>query len=292
MTRTILADDRLTVSVVPGAGARIAQLSDRTGRDWLVETDRPEPAYADDVAPARVRFEDGTRGGWDECLPSVAAGPASADHGELWFRAWRQTRTSDVAAEFIAPTLRSAQRVTKAIRLLGDRAAVSVELRIQNTTHDEYLFLYSAHPLWRWTSDARLELPGAGEVRPAFGRTAVAPGRWPRLGGEDLSRLPRRGARENFKVFVAWAGRARLSFAGVAGALLISQLDPVTPWLGVCVNRDLWPADEPGESWIALEPTTSPTDSLDTAAAAGTAATLAAGASLAWTTTVEIEQTP
>lgn len=282
MSRITLTNDRLTTTVVPEAGARIAQLADHTGRGWLVETDRPEPAYPPDVARADVRFTDGTRGGWDECVPSVAATSESADHGDFWFRPWQVTHRTDRSVG-----LRAVQfgplYLSKTVTLHETRAELRVDVEVHNSGGDRLPVLYSAHPLFRWTSTARLEFPRAGEVRPAFGSV-----RHPVRHGAVV---PRTGAPENYKAFVAWSGTARVSFADRTGGIVMRQ--PVggarLRWLGVCVNRDSWPADAPGESWIALEPTTCATDSLDEAEASGQSVVLEPGSRRRWAVTVEIE---
>jgi hypothetical protein len=276
----------LMVSVTPESGGRITQLTDRQGQRWLVETDRREPAFAGGVA---VDFAAGTRGGWDECLPSVSAcvhpdtAVAVADHGDYWWRPWQIIALADDQLILEPAHVDGPLRVRKTITVSGELATVQVGIRVTNVGATDYRFLYSAHPLWRWDGDARLDLPGATETRMAFGRPA-ATGTWPMSG----ARFEPSGVPENYKMFVRWDGCAVLSFAGRTGALVLTQAGAATPWLGVCVNRDHWPADCPGESWIALEPTTSPTDSLVDAVADGSAYRLGGGQSLEWNSTIEI----
>ena len=279
----------LTVTVTPEGGARITQLTDRTGRRWLVETGRPQVGTATD--PARVDFADGSRGGWDECVPSVAAcrhpdtGDPVADHGDLWWRPWRVVRLTRERVT-LEPAVRTGPLLARKTVTVGrTRPELRVRLAVRNTGDRDHRVLYSAHPLWRWPGDARLDVPAGGETRGAFGRVRGG-GSWPHCGGYDLSALARAGVPENFKAFVRWDGRATLSFG--AAVLMLSRSGGPTPWLGVCVNRDAWPPQSPGDSWIALEPTTSPTDSLVEATAAGDAVTLAGGHHVVWENTVRI----
>jgi hypothetical protein len=269
----------VTVSVTPAGGGRITQLIDRRGQRWLVETGRPEPVFTDGVA---VDFTAGTRGGWDECLPSITAcvhpdtAVTVADHGDYWWRPWQIIALADDRLILEPAEVNGPLRVRKTISVSHERAALQMGIRVTNVGTTDYRFLYSAHPLWRWDGDARLDVPGAGETRVTFGHPSATDA-WPRT-----------GTPENFKMFLRWDGCATLSFAGRAGALRLTQAGTATPWLGVCVNRDHWPADCPGESWIALEPTSSPTDSLVDAAADGSAHRLGSGQSLEWNSTVEI----
>ena len=276
----------VTVSVTPDSGGRITQVTDRRGQRWLVETERPEPTF---TTGAAIDFTAGTRGGWDECLPSVSAcvhpdtAVAVADHGDFWWHPWEIIALADDQVILEPAHVDGPLRVRKIITVSGEHAALQVGLRVTNVGATDYRFLYSAHPLWSWAGDAHLDLPGATETRMAFGRTAAS-GTWPRYG----TQFERVGPPENYKMFVRWDGCATLSFAGRDGVLVLTQAGTATPWLGVCVNRDHWPADCPGESWIALEPTTSPTDSLTDAIADGSAYRLERGQSLEWNSTIEI----
>lgn len=290
MSLTVLHNGHLTVAVVPESGARIAELRDHHGRNWLVESERREIAYPSDVSPDDVRFEDGSRNGWDECVPSVSAEPGIADHGEAWFRPWTTRNAAPHCATW-ARDITCADgiplRLVKTVRLLDSCPAMAVALQIENLGTRDASIVYSAHPLFRWTSDATVQLPGAGETLAAFGRPS-GPSRWPT--NDNLSRLRRQDRPENYKFFVRWTGRAQLTFDDVPSTLTLEQPDTeTTPWIGLCVNRDHWPQPEPGESWIALEPTSSPTDSRREAVATATAMVVPAGGSRSWTTTVTIE---
>lgn len=292
----------LTVAVVPGSGARIAQITDASGRAWLMDTGRAEPPTSRPVA-----FVEGARSGWDECLPSVAAcadpnsgrtGERIADHGDFWAQPWRVEHASATEVRLDSGGIDHPLRVRKTIRLWSGRSGFEVRLDVHNQSDDEYRFLYSAHPLWAWEHPAKVNLPGATEVRSAFGEAwpVAAVARWPLMtvgdgGRRDLSDLPRSGKPENYKVFVRWAGEAWLSFPSLRTAVVLRQSPEVTPWLGLCVNRDAWPAVGAGESWIAIEPTTAPTDSLPTALELGADRLLAPGASLNWTSSIELVDT-
>lgn len=276
----------LLVSIVPSAGGRIAQIVDSTGRPWLVETGRGL-----DALRPEIDFTDGSRGGWDECLPSIspcldpnpgAAAAEVADHGDFWFRPWRVRRVTDALAVLDTDPIRHSLFVRKTVELLDEPDSLSVRLEIENRGDSVYHLIYSAHPLWRWTSDAILSIAGAGEVRTSVGDVWVgtAGGTWPQVGPFDLATHVRAGAADVYKFFVRWSGEATLHFPADRLTLSLRQDGDATPWLGVCVNRDVWPLGDPGESWIAIEPTSSPTDSLPDACRGRTALAIAAGQSV------------
>jgi galactose mutarotase-like enzyme len=268
----------------------------------MVDTGRADPPTGEPIA-----FVEGTRGGWDECLPSIAScadpnpgrdGELVGDHGDFWAQPWRVEHASATEVLLDSDGIDHPLRVRKTIRLWSGRPGFEVRLHVHNRSEDDYRFLYSAHPLWAWEHPAEIELPGATEVRSAFGEdwppSTVAS--WPSVpvvagGRRDLSDIPRSGKPANYKVFVRWAGEARLSFPALRAAVVLRQSPDVTPWLGLCVNRDAWPAIGAGESWIAVEPTTAPTDSLLTALELGAARLLAPGASLSWTSSIELVDT-
>ncbi|GGM14677.1 hypothetical protein [Nakamurella endophytica] len=289
-TATVLDNGRLRVEVAR-TGARITDVRDPEGTHWLVRTDRHEPDL-EELPPDRIRFTAGTRGGWDECLPSVAATPVTADHGDFWFRPWTRLEAGPTAATWTCAPDGHPLRARKTVRLAPDRAAVRVDVEVHHGGGAPTPVLYSAHPLWRWPATARIGLRDGSDVRGAFGDrwTPDTSGRWPRLGGADLSRVDRTGPPENFKVFVRWGGCATLTFDGLGREVVVRRVGGPLEWLGICVNRDAWPADGPGDPWIALEPTTAPTDSVDDAVRAGTAAVLAAGETLQWSTETEIRE--
>ena len=292
----------LTVTVVPRSGARIAQITDAAGRNWLIDTGRAEPNTDRPIA-----FTEGTRGGWDECLPSIAActdpnpghtGSQIADHGDFWSRPWTVQELLATEVSLDSGDVDHPLRIRKTIRLWPGCPGFEVSLDVHNRSERDYRFLYSAHPLWAWSNTAVIELPGATELRTAFGQQwpESLSGSWPFLNDgvgdpDDLSTVLRAGNPTNYKVFVRWAGHARLSFPALRAAVVLRQSSQHTPWLGICVNRDAWPAVGAGESWIAIEPTTAPTDSLLEAVRSGSDRVLAPGQSLSWTSSIEIVQT-
>lgn len=302
--RVYLADNScgLTVGVVPEAGARIAEIVDTSGRNWLVDTGRREPSSG-----SRIDFVNGSRGGWDECMPSVVACPDPnagrsgmqiGDHGDFWCLPWAVRRRSTRQIVLDSDEIDHPLRIVKTVSLSQRRRRLTVNLNVVNRSGAAYSFLYSAHPLWAWQGPAAIELPAAGVVRVAFGARwdKASEGTWPLVMDasglrHNVADVPESGVPENYKFFVRWDGRARLCFPALHTAVVVRQPSKLTPWLGICVNRNAWPGVGEGENWIAIEPTTAPTDSLLNAMREGATPSLSPGDSLSWTNTVELVDT-
>ena len=280
-----LRTDDLTVVIDVESGARVTQITDARGRDWLVDLWRGNPPVSDSVD-----FASGTRGGWDECLPSIAACPDPnperagtdiPDHGVFWMRPWRVVRLGRSSVEVDSDPTDHPLRVWKKLTLEAGSSTLTTRIRITNLGESDYGFLYSAHPLWNWRSPAVIEAPGSTELRAAFGS-----------GLPDLksfsTELDPNGTAENYKYFLRWDGLAHLRFPSTGARLSLTGDPRVTPWLGVCINRAAWPSVEDEERWIALEPTNSPTDLLLDAMTDESALTLASRESIEWTSAVKI----
>ena len=244
---------RIEVSEI---GGRISSLRDSTGREWLVQTGRAEPKFE----LQDVRFPQGTRGGWDDCLPGIDSEPdpnvqrsgTIADHGDFWFRRWNLIESASDRIVLGVEADDHPLRLQKTISLHAD--AVELGLRVHNASTDRYALLTSSHPLLTWDSGAVLEVPGVSDAHYFFGERFQPP-----FDSFEAAIPP--GSMS--KSYLRWEGIARLRIAG--SVLQIEQSTETSPWLGVCINRGLWPVDSPGPDWIALETTTSPCDLLSDA---------------------------
>jgi hypothetical protein len=285
-TLTLGGGPRQLTVTVSTVGARLCQITDPRGHEWLVDDGRTEP-----TSEMPIPFERGTRGGWDDCFPSIdaEADPRGdrmiADHGDFWFRSWSVSAVGAISTTLHTTGITHPLRAEKTVRLRQDASIVEIDYVLTNTSETPYRFLFSGHPLFRWAGDAVLEIPRGGRVTPAFGLPARA-GIWPRLDGRDLSRIPSERGPMMKKFFVEWDGSVTLSF--VSGrSLTLRQSTDVTPWLGVCINAASWPEHDPGSDWIALEATTSPHDSLEQAIQSGNAFVLDPSERVAWTASAE-----
>jgi galactose mutarotase-like enzyme len=165
------ANDHLALTIVPELGGKIASLRDRrTGREWLWR--HPRMAYAR-VAPDESYTARADTGGWDECLPTVAAcsypaapwaGTALPDHGELWSQAAQVDRSEQDALATIRCRWQGAAlpyAVERVITLAADQPSLRFDYRMTNTGTAPLRFIWCAHPLLAIAPGMRLELPPA-----------------------------------------------------------------------------------------------------------------------------------
>lgn len=259
-------------AVVDPVGARIAQVRTPPLGDWFLPSATPDTT-------AEVSFHRGARAGWDECFPSIEAADGIEDHGSLWHRRWRVAFASADRARLVLDDLALPFRAEREIAV-GHRGVVST-LTVASRGADAMPYVYSAHPMFAWSTTVAVEVPGGREVVTGFG----AGPSW--TAGRAGMRLepPREGPHGCVKYFVRWSGSAELQRDG--GALRISADPAELPWLGVCVNRLGWPEPERDQHWIALEPCTAPSE-----APSRSTGTLAPGATRRFRITVTPIHTP
>lgn len=310
-------DGRVQLVVCPALGARILRLVDLwTGRDWLVPGEPPDAA-PDGVpawAAADVAYDGSVAFGWDECFPTVIPSPDPADpavtlrdHGELWGRP-AQVEGSGVE---LTATWRGDPRpwtFRRRIRLDGPRVIAEYELENHGTA--PLPVIWSMHPLLALESGARLEVEGLVAVVVAYAvGLPLAPGRadWPETPGTDgrpiaLDLVGDPSAGTAVKLFGGWGlyGSWEASTGeGLPGVAAVVQPDgarlelswyaPIAPNLGIWLDSGGWPPP-PAAPRVqhALEPTTSPDDSLAAATAAGRALVLEPAERVAWSATFRV----
>lgn len=269
-TLAILANELVSLTVVPALGAKVLSLVDRrTGREWMWAPPGDPPLFA---SPFAGDFPSSTIRGADECIPTIGAcgwrGRELPDHGEAWSLPW----AFDEAA-FAAGTLTTSLvlpltplRVTRRITLVEATATFAYQVDNLGDTAEE--FLWAFHPLLSWREGDRGEFPPA----PTTIRCAAtfAPGlrtltSWQPQPGVDLEalELPQPGYA---KVFAGGLSSGRAAIQGGPGDRLALAWDPQElPWFGFWLTRGGWN----GYHHPALEPTTSGSDRLDQAVADG-----------------------
>lgn len=179
----------VAVTLRPAQGGRLTGLTDRrTGVQWLHEGRTGHP-----FVPA-MAFRDGARGGFDECLPSVAACPypdpqwgaaVVADHGDFWSWPWTVVSQSSTTITLDTRDVEHPLLLTRNVTV-GAAGGVRLTYGLRNRSALPYLYLYSAHPLFALPDGGRLDLPPA-PLRTAFG-ARLRPGtqsRWPYVLGAD-----------------------------------------------------------------------------------------------------------
>lgn len=285
-----LESGELFVSVFPDAGGKVLDLVHRESGFNLLWQNPRVPLRR---TYAGAAFDDVWCGGWDELFPTDAPctldGNSFPDHGDLWAGPWEwslERQNSEHATVYLqrfSPSLPCLAE--KWISLAEGKPELRFRHRLTNVGTQPVAFVWSLHVAHAIGRDSRVHLPATrirveepyrGRVPPDLDELA-----WPAHGDQtelDLSRLP--GPETGLTEWL-WArelgeGRCAVTHpsAGLGLSLAFDHAVFPTVWLfGVYGG---WR----GHHVLLTEPSTSPPGSLAENAAAGTAATLAAGGTL------------
>lgn len=266
-----LFNDAIECVVVPSLGGKITNLRRRRGREWLW---RDRARELGDRSPDG-RFPD--TGGWDECFPSVAAGPMPGagpeepllpDHGELWSLDWHHDLLETPAATLLSSRAEGKllpYEFHRDIVMPREGEELRLEYRLVHRGTAPFPFLWSAHPLFAAVPGTRITLPTVTQVKVdhAVGRPDLAPDAdvpWP-LDDQAQSWTVPDVPGWSAKLFAAIgpSGTAIL-VDPVRGEQLELQWDPTAvPFVG------LWIDCRPDGPRIGLEPAQGAPDRLDRA---------------------------
>ncbi|HEY5657658.1 MAG TPA: hypothetical protein VIY27_07695, partial [Myxococcota bacterium] len=188
----------MTVSLLPEAGGKIADLSDRrTGRRWLWQNPHLPVRRAMYAADYGRELDSG---GWDEILFSTdpcevdlpdGSRRAVPDHGDLVGQPWKVLAAGVDASGHAACDLAATGRAfaydwRRVLTLDAERPLLTLQYSLRNSGEIAWPWQWCAHPLIAVERGMRLELPN----EPAFRVTqttlprvdpASADLRWPRL---------------------------------------------------------------------------------------------------------------
>jgi hypothetical protein len=281
----ILENASIRVEVVPALGGKFISLySKRTSTEWLLPPLRPHAE-----AKTTGGFEEWDGGGFDECLPTVAATDTAPDHGEVWRHAWQETPAESAV---LLRTIALGGAVVFERRACLDGPSLVLDYSVENRSQTPQSLIYCAHPLLRVEQGDRILLPA--EVRDVVveGSAGDRLGRrgdrveWPGpMAGQDLSVVGPPDGLQADKVFAGpvtdgWCALLRPSID--EGVELTFSSD-VLPYLGLWISRAAWPDSGAKKQYtVAFEPTASPHDSLADAEREGTAWRLAPGERREW----------
>jgi len=279
----ILENDHLKVSVIPELGAKIAQITDKHANyEWLWE---------DPTRPLRERqpgdsYDEHDITGFDECFPNIGISSYPGDpnlilpdHGELWSQAWSFQRTNDS----IVTTVKGKVLPYTFVReiTLKDQS-LTFSYAIENTGQESFKGFWSAHPLFHAVEGMQILISGNPPMTKEFsfsGRMGSdgANGysghldkyKWPNTIGEsgksyDLSQITLTEPLTD-KVVIATPDDGEITLLNPRHKCAIRfTLDPQEiPYVGICFNLDAWPFNGAKARWLAIEPSTGPTDKLD-----------------------------
>lgn len=290
-----LRNSELSVELVPSEGGRISSFQSlRSGKEFLTQSRRNGP-YPN--AGLHTRFQDGPCAGVEECLPTVGpSGPETdggeaPDHGDFWQLPWELLAASDTHASLAAVGFSRTLRFVK--KLTVEHTALRIAYTVKNSGSTEQSFLYACHPLFAVSAGDRVLLPGEiQELWLSYSKGdrlgtsgSVVP--WPttttgvRL---DVTSGPEAGTADMF-----YTPRLKRGICGIyreiSGEVLEVSFDAKRlPYLGIWLCYGGWPSDgeKPRQYAVALEPTTSPCNTLTNAQRTHTSISLKPGETYDW----------
>jgi galactose mutarotase-like enzyme len=311
-----LENERLSVSLVPEAGGKIAEFVDRrSGRNWLWQNPHlpiRRPVYGADYG------RELDSGGWDEILFSTGPceidlpdGPRCSipDHGDLVGQPCEVGRSevldSGQAVCELTTTGRALDYRWRRVALLdAELPRLTLEYSLENSGGSPWPWAWCAHPLIAVERGTRIELPVGSEFRVANSLQLNPTPRdsefaWPRLpvgdGREiDLSASFDSGAEPDrfaAKLFARSAspGVVSIASANQAERLTFRYDERQIPWLGLWINNRAWSGcDTPPYLNLGLEPSTSPCETLAEAIAEGWTELLEPGNIRTWSLSIEV----
>jgi galactose mutarotase-like enzyme len=311
-----LENERISVSILPEAGGKIAEIIDRrSGRNWLWQN--PHLPIRRAVYGADYGRELDS-GGWDEILFST--GPCEIglpggtrhsipDHGDLVGQVWKMEESTALESGRAICDLTATGRVfdfrwRRVAILDAERPRLTLEYSLENTGSLPWPWAWCAHPLIAVEPGMRIEIPTGQEFRVADSKQlnlsqTDSEFAWPRLplgdGGElDLAASFDSGAEPDrfaAKLFVRSPspGAVGISSANGTERLTFQYDERQIPWLGLWINNRAWSGcDSQPHLNLGVEPSTSPCESLTEAIDEGWAEQLEPGKIRTWSLSIEV----
>jgi len=290
-----LKSSELSVEILPAEGGRISSLKSlRSGMEFLTQS-RRGGRYP--KAGLDTPFQDGPCAGIEECLPTVGpSGPETEDgpapdHGDFWQLPWQLHAASDTHARMSAVGFSRTLRFSK--QLTVEHSTLRVAYTVENAGSTAQSFLYACHPLFAVSAGDGVLLPSEiREVRLDYskGDRLGASGSittWPTTKSGvrlDVTLGPEAGTAEMFYTSRLQEGLCGIYRVASAQVLEVSFDTERLPFLGLWLCYGGWPSDgkEPRQYAVAIEPTTSPCNTLANAQQTNTTISLKAGERYDW----------
>ena len=289
----------LQVQILPEFGGKIISLrSLRTGEEFILPSLKGRRH-----ASSTAEFSEHDGGGFDECLPSVSScesddgEPAVPDHGDLWRVRWHVDSHED-SIVLHADARSRPLRLTRRAALEGSSLVLDYDL--QNLSDKPTNWLWSAHPLLRVDAGDYVVLPDeVDQVAVEYtasdlfrSKSTIA---WPhaRTTSDVMTDLSRVGEKDGATAYKLFAQMNRTGWAALyrhrVRQGLVVRFDPMAmSYLGIWICLGAWPERGKKQYTVALEPTTSNSDSLASAQQNGTARRLHARAHCRWRIELEL----
>lgn len=276
-----LDTDRFSLTVAPRLGGKVVSLINRkTRREFLSRTNVEYRLRTYDD-----RFENYERDGADECFPTVEACPYPSfpwagvpipDHGEVWMLPWehqvKQNRlhmwTRGVRLPYLFERQISFETLAR-----GEKPYIRFSYRVKNESGFDMPFIYAFHPLFKVETRSRILLPqGTDVVTYTSTEDRLGPPMtrhtWPEVTDLTLDKSYDRSAvrssrrKEAEKLYSTPLEQGRCALVYPNGEF-VGFLFPAKrfPYLGLWFNEGGWY----NLHHLALEPSTSQVDRLDTA---------------------------
>jgi galactose mutarotase-like enzyme len=289
-----LKNASLAVTILPSEGGRVASLrSLRSGVEFLTQAHHIDRTVQTGM---NARFQEGPCAGIEECLPTVGVsgpdtcgGPAP-DHGDFWQLAWNVDEAGKEQARLHAQGFSRTLRFTKHLTLQGE--TLRIRYGVKNTGTISQSFLYACHPLFAIDPGDRILLsPEVDSLFLDYSRndrlgtrgTTIA---WPDSPAEphlDVAKIRDAGTAEMLYTTRLREGRCAIYRAAHRQALLVLFEASVLPFLGIWLCYGGWPGGAGLQQYaVALEPTTSPRNTLADAQREEGAVLLEPGAIFSW----------
>lgn len=269
-----LSNDKVSVAVIPGLGAKIMSLRNAvSGREWCWHPGKAldlfSNAYGDSFALS-------PHAGIDECFPTIEGcrekGRDLSCHGEVWSESWEVDQDAWQNAVIATRVTCRQSPFHLARRLSLEENCVRLEYSVENRGPEPERFLWAWHPLLRIAPEDRIELPPevtALRIEAAQGSPANDDGAiwsWPSpFPNFQLDRFHLGDNRQSrFKGFTGALseGWARLRNEETGDRLELRWDPGQNPFLGIWMTRGGY------RGWHgvgALEPTNVPSDFLEKA---------------------------
>lgn len=266
----ILENERIRATFLPQRGGKLASLITKRYELELL-SQPPEGVYP--PLWLGMPFEQGDASGMDDVFPSMGDLPNIPDHGVVWTTPMGESMEEDT---LVFTTSTPQWRYEKRVTLVGD--TLRLAWHIQNTSTEDYSFVWVSHGLWALTPDtqffcADMDKPAADVITQ----------------GEPVERLSATlpladTLRKHYLVSPVSEGLCGFTRDGLRVTL---RFDPITlPYLGLWVTNGGWRGDHN----FAWEPSTSYFDTLKRATQSGTQCTLAPWASYSFWLSITIEE--
>lgn len=267
-----LRNEAVEVVVVPELGAKLLSLRNRqSGREWMWTPPDGGALFRNRLGDL---FDDSTKIGADECIPTIMPcrwqGRDLADHGEAWTEAWTLDEDAFAAGRIVTALQLPVSPLFFERSLLLNGATVQLDYRVTNLAADATDYLWAFHPLMAIHDGDRIVLPAdlptlildSAEGLPWRERGLEIA--WPNPSSAvALDRLDLGGEDRCIKLFSPplKTGRAVIVNERTGDAVHFSFDAAQLNTLGIWINRGAWN----GYHHVALEPGNGAPDPLDVA---------------------------